>query len=250
MKMSAIIGSGQPIARRVASSSSTTSTEPIADVERQRIADAEREVVEDPRDVEDRHGDRDRQDPVDERHAAGRSATPTGRALLEHRLAQREDEEDEPEHEREVDAAMRRLAQQAEAGRVVVEARQDDQQRRRRSASPAARSGRNRISGSNFSSSSQRLGECRFPACHGSRAARRSRSMKRGRVRPAPLRASSVASRPTSAGPFPCRTSRRPDGTGCRRRPSRWPCWIALPLAWPASSSLRVLSFHIALVIS
>ena len=43
----------------------------------------------------------------------------------------------------------------------------------------------------------------------------------------------------TSAARLPCRTSRRPDGTGCRRPRWRSPCVIALPLAWPASSSLR-----------
>ena len=43
-------------------------------------------------------------------------------------MARGEDEEDEAEHERQMHAAMRDLAQQTEAGRVVVEERQDQQQ--------------------------------------------------------------------------------------------------------------------------
>ena len=71
--------------------------------------------------------------PVDQRDAAGRSAPMLVRLVVA-ALGEREDEEDEPEHERQVNAAMRRLAQQAETGRVVVEQRQRDEQRRRRSA--------------------------------------------------------------------------------------------------------------------
>jgi hypothetical protein len=48
---------------------------------------------------------------------------------FQHRLPRGKNQEDEAEYEREVDAAMRRLAQEAEAGGVVVEARQHDEQR-------------------------------------------------------------------------------------------------------------------------
>ena len=97
-------------------------------IERQRIADAKREILEDPRDVEHRGRDRESEQPVDERHAAGAPPRVLPR-VLQHRLARREDEEDEAEDERQVDAAMRRLAQQPETGGVVVEAGQHDQQR-------------------------------------------------------------------------------------------------------------------------
>ena len=53
------------------------------DVDRHGIADAEREVVEDVRDVEHRHRDREREQPVDQRHAARRQpARPARRASI------------------------------------------------------------------------------------------------------------------------------------------------------------------------
>ena len=100
---------------------------PHRHVDRERVAHAKGEILEDPRYVEDGGRDREAEHPVRERHAAGRKPRMPARHV-QHRLARRKDQEHESEDEREVDAAMRRFAQQPESGGVIVEARQDDQQ--------------------------------------------------------------------------------------------------------------------------
>ena len=66
--------------------------------------------------------DRDAEQPVEQRHAARRAASACRARRSRARLAQRKDQEDQAQHEGQVHAAVRGLAQQAEAGRVVVEA--------------------------------------------------------------------------------------------------------------------------------
>jgi hypothetical protein len=117
------------------------------DVECTRIADTKGQVVEDIRDVQHRQRDRERKQPIDPRHAAGRPRTACGSLHVgARRMAEREHDEDQAEHEGQVHPAVRGLAQQTEAGRVVVEARQRDQQhlehgRRRRPGEPEAHVG-------------------------------------------------------------------------------------------------------------
>ena len=116
---------------------------------------------------------------------------------------------------------------QAEAGRVVVEARQHDRAACRRRGSPAARAA-GTASRDRISPRARSLSWRRFPArgnlprsCASDAPA--TPQSKRGRLA-GPARRDRVARRLvrlTSACPFPCRTSRRPDGTGCRRRRSR-----------------------------
>jgi hypothetical protein len=98
-------------------------------VHRPRVADPEGEVVEDPGDVEAREGDQRGHDPVGKGHGA--RAPPAG--LRDRRVvdpARREDQEDQAEHEGHVDAAVGALAQEPEAGGVVVEQRQREEQPR------------------------------------------------------------------------------------------------------------------------
>jgi hypothetical protein len=94
-----------------------------------RIADAELQVMKDPRHVEagDRRGDG--ADPVDDAYAERRDQT----GLRCRRIAlpaPREDKEDEAQHAGDVNAAMRGLRQQAEACGVIVEAGQAKQESR------------------------------------------------------------------------------------------------------------------------
>jgi hypothetical protein len=97
------------------------------DVEQRRVADPKREVVEHVGDVEHRQRHREPEQPVEQRHATGRPSVARGPGVV--RAPQGEHDEDQPQHECQVHAAVRGLAQQAEAGGVVVEARQRDQQR-------------------------------------------------------------------------------------------------------------------------
>jgi hypothetical protein len=105
------------------------------DVDGQRVADPERQVVEGPRHVEHRDDGRQRQQPVVQRHAA---RPPYGGIMGPVAIARRggEDEEDEPQHEGHVHAAVRDLAQQAEAGGVVMERRQREEQQRHQPGDP------------------------------------------------------------------------------------------------------------------
>ena len=93
-------GSGQPTARRVASSSARISTVPMATSAAERIADPEGELVEDPRHVEARGDGREGERPVGERDAA-RAVPGRGQELLLPPLRRGEDQEDQPEHEGE-----------------------------------------------------------------------------------------------------------------------------------------------------
>jgi hypothetical protein len=122
MKPMAISGSGQPMLRRVASSSATMRMEPIT-TSMAGVADAEGQVLEDVGDVQHRRGDGQRQQPVEPGHAAGRVQR-CWAGLLQQRVAVREDQEDQPQHEGQVHAAVRDFLQQPEARRVVVEQRQ------------------------------------------------------------------------------------------------------------------------------
>ena len=250
-------GSGQPIERRVASSSSTIRID--AHAPRRSAADC-------------RRGTRDRRRSTGCRAPTPRSRAPSAqstsgmppgaqprvrpRVLVASRLRERKDQEDEAEHERQMDAAMRRLAQQAEAGRVVVEAATARPAARRRRASPAARAAgsasRDRISPRARGPSWRRVPARRLPPRVRSRSPR---------AFPRPHKQTGPARRPRRCDPSRVAT-RRPTSAalflvellGARMERDADPAvasvaWIGLPLAWPASSSLRVLSFHSALVI-
>ena len=126
-----MIGSGQPTLRRVASSSTTIRIVPMIQSIGQglptRNAGRGRPRA--------RRGWRRR--PRWRSSQSTRPMPPAARSqarggdALSCRASSREDEEDQAEHEGDVDAAMGGLPQQAEAGRVVVEAGQ------RRTAAPA-----------------------------------------------------------------------------------------------------------------
>ncbi len=164
------------------------------DIDRERVADAEGEVLEDVRDVEHRRGHRQRKHPVEPGHAAGPPPARFGR-MLEQRLAVREHQEHEAQHEGQVHAAVRDLLQQSEARGVVVEDRQQDQEaadqrRRRRRQRPEAHLG------VELALQFIELADVECGGGHG---------------------------RLTSAGRLPCRTFPRPDGTGCPRPSPRFP---------------------------
>ena len=96
------------------------------DVDRVGIAGLEGDVVEDPRQVERGDDGGGEQRPIVDRHAA---RPPPGRAGRRQGFAVGgEDQEDQAQHQGHVDAAMRLLAQQAEARRVEMEERQRQQQ--------------------------------------------------------------------------------------------------------------------------
>ena len=175
--------------------------------------------------------------------------------VLQHRLARREDEEDEAEDERQVDAAMRRLAQQAETRGVVVEARQHDQQRadhegRGRHERPEPHLGivflleLDRLRGVDFLHAEP----SGVPCVHACAPRRANETGPVGRPRCDPF-VGDARRRLLQHALFLVELlgARMERDAGARRRLRRP---IALPLAWPASSCLRVLSFHIALVTS
>ena len=95
-----------------------------------RVADPEGEVIErDQWHMRDCDHRADRERPVEKRDAERAPEARAGGRIVVVPLREREDEEDQPEHEGEVDAAVHGLLQEAEAGRVVVEDRERDQQR-------------------------------------------------------------------------------------------------------------------------
>ena len=125
----AMTGSGQPTARRVASSSSDD----------QHRADATTSAAGDCRPGRrarrrstarrgSRRRDRERRAPSRRGRCRPARTRSTRSSSSWPALRGGEDEEDQPEHEGEMDAAMGRLAQQPEAGRVVVEHRQREEQ--------------------------------------------------------------------------------------------------------------------------
>ena len=91
------------------------------------VADAVGEIVEHPRHIERGCHGGDAEQPVEQRDAA-RCQPSRGPHIASPRGHEREHQEDQPDHERQVDAAVRRLLEQPEAGRVVVEAGQCQQQ--------------------------------------------------------------------------------------------------------------------------
>ncbi len=122
-------------------------------VDRQRIADAKREILEDPRDVEHGRGDRESQHPVDERNAAGRQPRVLARALPASTCA--------PERRGRRGRARTRDGCRDASSRAAGRSRRcsSGSTTARSSSVPTTRvaggtSGRNRISGSYFSSSS------------------------------------------------------------------------------------------------
>ena len=231
-------------------------------VDRIGIADAELQIVEDPRHVEARHRGRDSAEPSRAgRCRAARSRLACGWSPLA-LLVPGEDQEDQAEHEGEMDAAVGGLGQQAEARGVVVEAREREQQRRH----DPARSRQQRAK------AHLRI-ELRLELLQISGARRAASRLVHAALmaRPVPLRGICGTAGPdrrgqaawqlhargrerrtwlTSAGRLPCRTSRRRHAAECRRPASAVSLTITLPLAWPASSAARVLSLHSALVIS
>ena len=100
------------------------------DVDGQRIADAEGQILEDPRHVEGRDHTGDGEHPVPQgqaqrrqRPAPDRAAPPGG-----------EGEEHQPQRERQMHAPVQRRLRDAEAGGVVVVARQHEERRGREPA--------------------------------------------------------------------------------------------------------------------
>ena len=191
-------------------------------IEQQRIADPEREVVEHIGDVQHRDRDRGPEQPIEQRHAA--RAQPGAAARLRiAALAGREHQEDQAEHESQVHAAVRGFAQQPEAGRVVMEERERDQQhlhdhRGRRHGRSKTHLGIELLLeflqalGIDFSGGGGH-GGVQYDKKYRSKGKRHARWGH----------AVSVWLQITSAGRFPCRTWRHPDGRGCRRSSRRFP---------------------------
>ena len=135
--------------------------------------------------------------PVGERDAArvGTRSTPGARSCR--RFVERRRPGRSARARRPVDAAMRRLAQEPEAGRVVVEHRQREEQAGHEPGRPG-RSGRNRISGSNCSSRLRASGSWRDRHLQPWRTARsRRRRASRGDAAGGPGR-QRVAVRPST----------------------------------------------------
>ena len=139
-----MIGSGQPTERRVASSSTRISTLPSTTS--MVVGLPTRKA----RSSSGISGTCATATTAPTASAQSSSGMPSGRSRLARRrlvvaaLREREDEEDQAEHEGQVDAAMHRLLQEPEAGRVVVEERERRRAARRRAgrrAAPAAGSG-------------------------------------------------------------------------------------------------------------
>ena len=129
MSTTAMIGSGQPTLRRVASSSTTIMTVPMIQSMRLGVADTELKVVEDVGHVEAGHDGGDRAKPVDDADPERRQKAGFGRRRVVF-LAPGEDEKDQAKDAGDVNAAMQGLLQQPEAGRVVVKTGQAEQQDR------------------------------------------------------------------------------------------------------------------------
>ncbi len=96
-------------------------------VDGQRIADAELQIMEDPGHIEARDRRCDCEQPVVDADAERLENTRLGRLRVVH-LPHREDEEDEAQHERDMNAAVGRLGQKAKTGRVVVKAGEREEQ--------------------------------------------------------------------------------------------------------------------------
>src|SRR5690606_14214677 len=178
--------------------------------------------------------------PIEERDAAGTPPSRRREPLLVD-LAGGEDEEDEADDEGHVDAAMRRLAQETETGRVVMECRQREEQPRdqprptrlegaeahlriellleRPALGPSVKAciGHRRTIPLVGASAAPCLRCSRAGAAPGKKkpsAGQGTADERRGTGGGPDARRASL----TSGGRLPCRTSRRPDGRECPRR--------------------------------
>ncbi|MNX90665.1 hypothetical protein D3C86_1227240 [compost metagenome] len=192
---------------------------PHEHVLRQRVAHAKRQVLEDVGDVQRRQGQRDGDDPVIQRNAAGRVPGGLGLALIVG-LGKAEHQEDQAQHECQMHAAVRGFAQQAEPGRVVMKEGQRDEQ------------ARHDPGGCLVQRPEADFGVVLFRELLGFLVIYFHRRVLRVSQQAGPLMAALLkcgapfrgkrrrrfgGGPATSAGRFPCRTSRRPDGTGCPR---------------------------------
>ena len=180
------------------------------------------------------------QQPVDERRCrAARAGWPAASRRCLCWLAG-EDEKDQAEHEGDVNAAMQ-WSPAAGRSRPCSSGSRRARTAATATSQPAAgSSGRNRISGSSSASSFWIFGVvglCRRSSCQS----------PRGPASPSLMRAR--AGLLQQAGLLVEFLGARMQRDADAQR-ARSPCWITLPLAWPASSAARVLSLHSALVIS